>query len=92
MKYVHSPTQDRLMDRPATDVLLVTYVNDSGDRIEYVLPLISDPEVKLIEAFVNDQYPDGGAVVSVVNVESLDSFTSGFEGEFEAFLAAYWKR
>ncbi len=73
-------------------VLLATYTNDSGDRMEWVLPEVSTPEVEVIGAFLRHAYPGGGALVSVVPIEALSDFTGGFDGEFEAFLARAWTR
>ena len=77
---------------PVTCVLLATYTNENGDRMEWVLPEMSGPEVGLVEAFLHHSYPDGGAVVSVVNIEELAAFTGSFDGDFEAFVASAWTR
>ena len=80
------------MAKRNNSVLLVTYTNDSGDRMEWVLPKAPAAEVALIEAFLLDYYPDGEALVSVVCIEAMSDFTEGFAGEFEAFLAGAWTR
>jgi hypothetical protein len=79
------------MTSEPTCVLLATYTNDSGDRMEFVLPEMSDPEVDLVQAFLDHEYPGGGAIVSVVNIEPFTAFSSSFAGDFEEFVAA-WTR
>lgn len=80
------------MGKRIKHVLLATCTNDSGDRLEWVLPEVSTPEVELIQAFLRDYYPGGGALVSVVRIESMSDFTERFAGDFESFLAGAWSR
>ena len=80
------------MAKHNSSVLLVTYTNSSGDRMEWVLPEAPDPEVELIKSFLLDRYPGGEALVSIVCIEAMNDFVEGFDGEFEAFLADAWAR
>ena len=80
------------MAKRNNSVLLVTYTNSSGNRMEWVLPKAPAAEVALIEAFLRDLYPGGEALVSVVGIEAMRDFVEGFDGEFEAFLAGAWTR
>ena len=80
------------MGSPVTSVLLASYTDDSGDRIEFVLPEVSHREERLIEDFLRGSYPDGSALVSVVNIASLSDFASTFGDEFTEFVAAAWRR
>jgi hypothetical protein len=73
-------------------VLLATYVDDSGDRMEWVLPRVSSSEVSIIQSFLSDRYPGGDVRVSVVSIELLSGFIGGFGGEFETYLAGAWTR
>jgi hypothetical protein len=80
------------MPNPITCVLLATYTNENGDRMEWVLPEMSDPEVELVEAFLRHSYPSGDSAVSVVNIEEVAAFAASFDGDFEEFLAGTWRR
>lgn len=71
-----------------TRVLLVTYMDDNDDLMEYVLPVMSHPQVELIQHFLDDRYPDGGANASVVRVVDYPWFTEAFDGDLEEFAAA----
>lgn len=92
MKDVHPPHEDEPMTNLKTWVLLATYTNDSGDRMEFVLPEVSESDAAQVQAFLDHAYPGGGAVASIVGVESFTAFSESFDGEWEAFLAGAWKR
>lgn len=80
------------MGKRMKHVLLATYLDDSGDRMEWVLPKVSSSEVVLIESFLWDRYPGGDVRVSVVSIEPLSGFNEGFAGDFETYLASAWTR
>ena len=69
------------MTNPKTWVLLATYTNDSGDRMEFVLPEVSESEAAQVQAFLDHAYPGGDAVASIVGVESFTAFRESFDGE-----------
>ncbi len=51
-------------------VVLVSYLDDSGDPMEWVLEDLPDEDVEAIAAYLEEHYPCGDVRVSAVPIET----------------------